>query len=382
MKGWQRMSDGADRALTRTPPQPSPLPVGAREKRRHRLVPFVVATLLAFGAKAEPETVTYATPGSLSMSSAPYAFASALGFFQNENLKLDVVVLHGSSEIIPQILKGDVLTSTLTPDLLIASRQPGRPNFPLHYAYNVYRHSIWQMAVLDSSPIKSFEDLGGKTIGVGGLTFANVMQTKALLRQNRVDPASVNFVAVGNVGPALDTLKRGQIDALNLFAYTNATLETQGIKIRRLEYPPEFADTSSHGLLFSDHMIAQHPDRIERFGRALAEGTVACNANPDGCLDAFWAKFPDQKPRELDDTVRAQQRLILKAVIDPMVAGPKKFGEYDDADWKVSIDSLKAGGELKDTDIPLTSLYTNQFVDAFNKFDRDAVIALAKAWHP
>jgi NitT/TauT family transport system substrate-binding protein len=347
-----------------------------------RLASFLAVALLALGAKAEPETVTYATPGSVSYSAAPYAFAEQAGFFKDENLKLDVVVMHGSGEIIPQILRGDVLTSTLTPDLVIVSRQPGRPNFPIHFAYNVYRHSIWQMAVLDSSPIHSFKDLAGKTIGVVALTSANVLQTKALLRRSGVDPASVTFVAVGNGGPALETLRNGRIDALNLFAYTNATLETLGVKIRRLDYPPEFAETSSHGLAFSDQMIAQHPDRIARFGRALAEGTVACQANPDGCLDAYWATFPAQKPHDLTDAMREQQRLILKAVIDNMVAGPKKFGEYDDADWKVSIDSLKAGGELKDGDIPLASLYTNQFVEAYNHFDRDAVIARAKAWHP
>jgi NitT/TauT family transport system substrate-binding protein len=345
-----------------------------------------VATVHADPEKADPEKIVYASPGTLSATMSPFIFAQQVGFFRDENLDLDVVALQGSGEIIPQLVKGTVGASMLTPDLLIVSREPGRPNFPIHFVYNVYRHSIWQMAVLDANPIQTFHDLGGKIIGVGALTFANVLQTKALLRRNDVDPASANFVAVGNGVGAIEMLRSGKIDALNLFASTDAVVEAQGIKIRRIAYPSEFANTSSHGLVFADKTIAEHPDLVVRFGRAVAKGTIGCQANISGCLDAFWKVYPDQRPRPTTDAVHKREEAILKVTVDAMVAfdsEPKLYGSYSDADWTPTVNSLRLGGQIsQDTKIDLSSLYTNAFVDDYNKFDRAAVIAKAKAYQP
>ncbi len=48
-------------------------------------------------------------------------------------------------------------------------------------------------------------------------------------------------------------------------------------------------------------------------------------------------------------------------------------------DWTTEIVSLKVGG-LITQDPPLDSLYTNQFVPDFNKFDVGAVVRRAKAY--
>jgi len=48
----------------------------------------------------------------------------------------------------------------------------------------------------------------------------------------------------------------------------------------------------------------------------------------------------------------------------------------------VIIDSLRAGGLMDNSEVKLETLYTNQFVPEFNKFDRNEVIAQAKAYKP
>lgn len=343
---------------------------------------LALATVAMPAHPAEPDVITYAAPGSISSSLAPYFYARELGYLTQENLKLDVVILQGSGEIIPQLVKGSITASMITPDVLISSRQPGRPNFPLHFVYNVFRKSVWQIAVLENSPLQAVKDLKGKTVGVGALTFANVVQTKSLLRRNDIDPSGTSFVAVGSGGPALEALRTGKIDALNHHVMLLTQLEAQGTKIRRLPYPPEFADISSHGLIFSDKVIKERPDLIVRFGRVLAKGTVACKANPDACLSAYWAAYPEQKPSDSNATPR--ERRVLAVAIDTMTAfpagGPTQFGRYDERDWSATVDSLKQGGEVAaGSNIPLESLYTNQFIDEINKFDAAAVVRQAKA---
>ncbi len=55
------------------------------------------------------------------------------------------------------------------------------------------------------------------------------------------------------------------------------------------------------------------------------------------------------------------------------------LGSFTDAQWQGVIKSLKLGGVIAKTDLPMDKLYTNQFVADFNKFDRADVIKRAKA---
>lgn len=341
------------------------------------------ALILGAQALAQTETVTFAIPGAVTIGFAPLTFADKGGYFAEERLKLDVVVLQGSSEILPQLVKGTVLVSMLTPDVLITSRQPGKPNFPARFVYNVYRNSFWQLSVLEQSPVKTIADLKGKTVGVGALTWANVPQTKALLRRQGIDPSSVTFVAVGSGPGAAEALKSGRIDALNLLASNNAAMEAQGTKIRRLAYPADMQQASSHGLIFSDKTINERPELVARVGRAYAKGVLGCQANPRGCLEAFWQAYPALKPPGADEKPVQNQLAVLKVILDLMTAfpesGPARFGAYKPQDFNVPIEALKAGGELGNGAVSLATLYTDKFVDEFNKFDRKAVIDKAKA---
>lgn len=341
--------------------------------------------LFALPAHAQMiETVTFAIPGAVTLGFAPLTFAEKGGFFAEEKLKLDVVVLQGSGEILPQIVKGTVLVSMLTPDVLITARQPGKPNFPAKFVYNVYRNSFWQISVLNSSPIKTIADLKGKRVGVGALTWASVPQTKALLRRHKIDPASVKFVAVGSGRAAAASLRQGRIDALNLFASNNAMIEAQGTKIRRLTYPADMQQASSHGLIFADRTILERPDLVARVGRAHAKGVLGCQTNPRGCLEAFWATYPALNPFGAAEKEVANQLAVLKAILDLMTTftdpGPARFGAYKPQDFSVAIDALRAGGEIGSAPIPLQSLYTDKFVDEFNQFERKAVIDKAKTF--
>ncbi len=330
------------------------------------------------------DKITYAWPGVITQGIAPFAFAQDLGFFKDEGIDFEVITLQGSGVIIPQLLAGTIFSSYASPDLLVISRQPGKPDFDIRYVYNAVRNSIWEISVLADSPIKSVKDLKGKNIGVGALTFANVPMTRAILKQQSVDPNDVSFIAVGGGVPAFEALRTGKIDALNLFDVQDAQLELQGTKIRILQFPPQFRGVSSHGFPVTNTMIREHPDLIERFGRAATEGTVACEANLTGCLFAYWKMFPELKPATVDDKAIAGERSLIAIRVknmnsfDPGEA--HHYGAYKDKDWQTVIDSLRLGGQLGDSEIKLNSLYTNQFVEAYNRFDTAKVVQRANAY--
>jgi len=338
--------------------------------------------LVSTPAQAQsPDKVIFAWPGGGSSGLAPFSFADALGFLKQENLTLDIINLQGAGIVLPQLVSGAITTSYITLDPLVIARQPGKPNFDVRFVYNAVRRSPWEIAVLDSSPIRSVKDLDGKTIGVGALTFGNVPMTKAILARSGV---KAEFVGVGTGATAFHALTSGRIDALNLWDVQNANLEATGAKIRRLALPPEFSSAAGHSLPVTNKLIKERPDIIARFGRAVAKGTLACDANPEGCLAAYWAQFPKSKPQGTNAEAVQYEMPLLQSRLRNMVwwkdGEPHRFGAFSENDWTVTIDSLRTGGVIDNSDIKLDTLYTNQFVDEYNKFDRDDVTRKAKAY--
>lgn len=343
---------------------------------------FALAILIATSSTAcAAEKVIFAWPGAGSSSLAPFAFAKELGYFKDENIELEIVHLAGAATIIPQLVSGDILTTYIALDPLIIARQPGKPNFDMKFAYKAVRNSAWEIAVLDSSPIHSIKDLEGKTIGVGALTFGNVPMTKAILNRAGV---KAEIVAVGVGEPGFHALRTGKIDALNLWDVQDAMLEQQGTKIRRLQFPPEFVGVTSHSMPFTNKAIREKGDLIGRFGRAVSKGTVACVANPEGCLDAYWKMYPATKPSSDRAKAIAFEMPLLQSRLKNLVmwneGEPHQFGLFSDRDWSAAIESLQAGGQIENTKLDYSTLYTNQFVDAFNKFDQAEVERQAKAY--
>jgi hypothetical protein len=82
----------------------------------------------------------------------------------------------------------------------------------------------------------------------------------------------------------------------------------------------------------------------------------------------------------------ARQLQLLQARLDRMVAAedgkPQKWGSFRDRDATTSVASFREAGILSTGDIKPESIFTNEFVDAFNQFDEAAVKAKALAWRP
>mgnify|MGYP003849125709 FL=1 len=141
-----------------------------------RLTALAIVSVLTLPASAKDKFV-YGVPSAISSAIANFAFAKELGYFDQENLEVELVPLAGSSIIIPQLLSGQIHAAGASMEPLVIARQPGKQNFPLKFVYNYLRNSVWEFAVPADSPIKSIADLKGKSIGVVSLGSGNVYTT-------------------------------------------------------------------------------------------------------------------------------------------------------------------------------------------------------------
>ena len=345
---------------------------------------LAIAPVTAHAQKVDE--VTLGWPSQLSVSMAHIAFGQELGFFEEENINLQIESSNaGSLPLLQQLQNGGLDVGYIAVESLIIAEQNQGITFALQFAYNYMRRSIWEMIVLADSPVNEVTDLAGKTIGVGSPAFGNVPITKAILRSSGVDPESVSILGVGLGGSAFRALRAGDIDVLNLFDTMHAALEASGVPIKRIPLPSEYTDHSSQGFMFHKDTIAENPDLVERIGRAMAKSTIACDANAEGCVKAFWKQRPGLKPSGNDDLENLRrQKLVVETRQSRLMWFPddieQKFGAFREKDWELLLQEMTSGGTIKEAPADASKYYTNDFVDAFNDFDTDEVIQRAKNW--
>lgn len=337
----------------------------------------------------EKEKFVFALPNTINVTTAPIVFAEELGYFDAENMVLQepFPVLVGSALILPQLINGGIDSVFMTIEPLILTKQPGAANFDYKYVYNYARGSVYELVVLDDSPIKTVADIAGKKMGVGGLAWGNVAGTKGVLVSQGVSLDTVSFAAVGDGAAALEALKSGQIDVLNLYDTKIVQFKQTGLKLRRIPLPDFYAKSSSNAIPFTNKFIQERPGTVARFGRALSKGFVACEAAIDNCIRALWKRYPDIAPTAgNEEAAMATAKELLSARLKYALVfpegKPREYGSFADSDFTGPIESLKVSGLAVKTDIPPETLYTNQFVPEFNKFDTDKVVAEAKAYKP
>jgi len=341
----------------------------------------LAAGLLMGLAPAHAATkVVYGNVTEMTLSQAPMVAAKQLGYFAAEGLDVELIGFKGTGTLLPQLLSKRVDIGYPNPDTLILSRAPEKEKLPLRYFYNMTRSSGWEFAVLADSPVKSLKELNGKTIGVGALTFGNVPITKAEFKALGIDATMVP-VGIGSTSFLALTSKR--VDALNLFDAQDATMETEGIPIRRLPQLPKYQALFSNGFVAHEDLIRDKPEVIIGFGRAIAKATVFCEANRAACVKLFWKEYPNTKPGGDDAKVLADGIKILSARFDKMLdfpPGAREYGKFDPQVWMDFAEALYDGGQLVTKTVDVDACYTNAFVSKFSDFNPEPIRAQAAAF--
>lgn len=340
---------------------------------------------LSAGLAMAAEKVMWGTPARPTLSAAPMMLAINQGYFDRDGLEIEIVYIQGSGRLLPQIAQREVDIGWPNADILIKSRQPGKDPLPVVFFYNSSRYSVWEVVARADSGIDSIDDLENRTLGVGGMHWGNVPLTMAILTDAGLVPdENISITPVGNGAPAFQALNSGQVDAINLYASMHAILENTGVELNYLPLPDKFTRIFSNGMATHPDTIKERPEMLERFGRAYTKGIIACEANPEFCVRNFWEMYPEQVPQDVSEEVAMEQGLknlwaTLARVVHFPEGGERRFGEFPAGDWENFISVLHETGQIEDGSVDPAVFYTNEFVDAFNDFDKDALIAEVSA---
>jgi NitT/TauT family transport system substrate-binding protein len=325
-----------------------------------------------------------ANPAGLNIGWAPYYYAQEMGFIKEEGIEVEPIIIPGAA-LLAQLANKTVDIGWLGPDPIIISHDAGKDPAPVRYFYNHLRRQIYEIVVPADSKIKTLKDLKGATIGETILGAANITSTKSVLHGVGLNPTTdVTFLAVGAGASALEALRKGQIDALNLFDTLHVQLELNGFPIRRLDMPESYSGLFENGMATNVDNLTAKKKPLAGFGRALAKGTIGCYANLPACVKMAWTQDPKTKIQAKSDDDNMKEAVavltVRKASYFYFPDGEKgQWGSYGDAGWKNRIAELYENQILHTDKIPVNELYSNVLVADMNAFDTDAVVVQAKA---
>jgi len=316
---------------------------------------LAITTIVAPGcAGAAP---THLTPIRLPMGYianvqyAPFYVAVDKGYFAQEGLELgfdyrfetDGMKLVGAGELPFAVVSGEQVP---------LARAQGLPV--------VYVMQWWQkfavgvVAPADKN-IKTPADLVGKQVGLPGFFGASYIGWRGLLYTAGVNESDVRVQDIGFT--QVSAIQQGQVDAAVIYV-NNEPLQLRAAGIAVDVIPvSDYVALVANGIVTNEKTIAEKPELVRGFVRALLRGLKDTIADPDAAF-AISTRFVDGLGQNPDfDKI---QRQVLTESIKLWTAN--QLGLSDAAGWDATQDVLIGMGLLQQK-IDNAQLFTNQFVD-------------------
>jgi NitT/TauT family transport system substrate-binding protein len=225
----------------------------------------------------------------------PLYIAAEQGYFSAAGLNVTIKTgAADTSQNAPSVLRGEAqFAMTDSSGFLKAAAQslPVRIVTQLQASTTKTAPSDGLLVRADSA-IKTFADVGGKTIGLPALGGTLQFICEYSAKQAGADPAAIRFVALP-VTSLLDAVTSKKVDG----AYTFATFYDAGkaAGMRAIGEGTNALPGLSQSLLFaSTEYLAKNGDTAKKFADAVAKAIVYANSHPDAvrAVDTKYTQLP------------------------------------------------------------------------------------------
>jgi NitT/TauT family transport system substrate-binding protein len=300
---------------------------------------------------------------------------NALGFYDEENIEVEALPLGQIQLAMLAVDKGDVdfAVGVLSFELPLFARGelPPITNF-MEFVYP-FKYDV---VTLPGSPIASYEDLKGKTLGVPSLATSGYPATRAVLTNIGIDPDNdVSWVAVGDgAAAAAAALQQGAIDALAAWDTVIGTIEGLGIELVTLPRPLKVPLFGGSFAIARQDYIVENRQTMVGFARGVRKTQEFMRANPEAAIHAFLGIYPELAPRGMssEEAIATLLPVTLRRLPTFLPPVPDvKPGAILPAEFIESAEFLDL--QVSNTE----SLFTNELVDEMNDFDIAAIEAQA-----
>jgi ABC-type nitrate/sulfonate/bicarbonate transport system substrate-binding protein len=268
--------------------------------------------------------------------------AEELGYFAEENLKLEHVGAIPPAQFVSSVVSGHVDVGAGQISRTITAIVAGAPiKAVVGQTETTKDIPFLVFATLEKNGISSAKDLVGKKIGVPVLGNASEYAPYVIMKKSGVeDPQNkIKFVTMNE--PLLEqALRQGDVDVIGVYANPEFLVE-RGLKVIFTDYDVFGASGGGTPIYFSQKFIDEKPDVVRRFVKVVRKINN-------------WANAHEQEAIDLTVKLSKVDRKLLRTghfVPDGIIK------EESVTLW---LDILKEYGKITE-DIPLDRIYTNKF---------------------
>lgn len=281
-----------------------------------------------------------------SVQYANFYVAVEKGYFKDEGLEVEFdysfetngVALVGANELPFALVSGE--------QVLLARAQ----GLPVVYVMAWFQKFPVAVVSLKDSNITQPADLKGKIIGVPTLNGANFVGLRAFLAANGIAAEEVTIEAIGF--NQVEALSAGRVDAAVVYSNNEPIrLAAQGLELSVMQVS-DYAALTANGVLSNEETVANEPELVRAFVRAVARGTQAVIDNPDEAY-TIAKKYVETLT---DDAVEKQ---VLAATVELWKTA--RLGQTDAQAWETMQATLLESGLLTQP-LDLNQAFTNDFV--------------------
>lgn len=260
------------------------------------------------------EKIRIAVSGGYNMIFLSSGVAQHRGFFKDEGLDADIVVM-GAAPSIAALTNGDIDFTLLTGTVIRAAIR----GLPVRLVAGLMTSS--PHVLLARPEIKSVKELTGKKVGLAGFGDATHVLARIILARNGVDPdKEVQFVPLGPDSGRFAGLQQRLADAVvtsppwdfegnkigyNILArayeYLNYPLSGVGVNVRSIQQKRDQVKRSARALIRASRFIRDHREEAVKvliaWGKAKPEHAYAAYdatvkvISPDGGIPEDGLKF-------------------------------------------------------------------------------------------
>lgn len=271
------------------------------------IVIFIIACSYLFNGKKIDKNLEKVTVAEVAHTVfyAPLYVAIEKGYFEEENIDLNLILTSGADKVTAAVLSGDAEIGFSGSEATIYVYNGGEKDYLKTFAQLTQRDGSF---IVSREKIKNFKlsDLKGKTVIGGRAGGMPEMTFEYALKQNGIDPrgdlnidTSVAFPAMGGA------FISGQGDFVTLFEPTASQVEKQGYgyvveSVGKLGGNVPYTSFSAR-----KSYLSSHEDLIKSFDKAIQKGLDYVHNNSDRDIAlAIINQFPDSKVSELEDAIK------------------------------------------------------------------------------
>jgi NitT/TauT family transport system substrate-binding protein len=234
---------------------------------------------------------------------APLYLGIKKGFFEQEKLTIKPQVLQGGAEVTTAVASGKLNLGFAAAEVLIVAKSKGLPVQIVSQGNQAAASTAeaWDgVVVRANSPIKTPQDLAGKTIAVNALKGSAELSIRAVLTRDGVDVSKLKFLEVP-FPDMLAALQSGRVDAAAPVEPFVSQARATGGRVL-FSYFAGLQPKLTVGTYFAmTPFIDKNADLIKRFVRAMNRSLTYAQAHPDEARQVVltYTKIPAKVARTM-----------------------------------------------------------------------------------